>query len=28
DDQAFDRQIVIPPVLFRGGKHENFNSNN
>ncbi|HDK2442960.1 TPA: host specificity protein J, partial [Escherichia coli] len=22
DDQAFDRQIVIPPVLFRGGKHE------
>ncbi|HCS7393906.1 TPA: host specificity protein J, partial [Escherichia coli] len=26
DDQAFDRQIVIPPVLFRGGKHENFNS--
>ncbi|WP_407243392.1 phage tail tip protein [Escherichia coli] len=19
DDQAFDRQIVIPPVLFRGG---------
>ncbi|WP_308064491.1 phage attachment tail tip protein J [Escherichia marmotae] len=28
DDQAFDRQIVVPPVLFRGGKHENFNSNN
>ncbi|WP_201796341.1 phage tail tip domain-containing protein, partial [Escherichia coli] len=28
DDQAFDRQIVIPPVLFRGSKHENFNSNN
>ncbi|EJU0098575.1 DUF1983 domain-containing protein, partial [Escherichia coli] len=28
DDQAFDRQIVIPPVLFHGGKHENFNSNN
>ncbi|HDW2612524.1 TPA: host specificity protein J, partial [Escherichia coli] len=28
DDQAFDRQIVIPPVLFRGGKHENFNSKN
>ncbi|HBV0519713.1 TPA: host specificity protein J, partial [Escherichia coli] len=28
DDQAFDRQIVIPPVLFRGGKHKNFNSNN
>ncbi|WP_434006045.1 phage tail tip domain-containing protein, partial [Escherichia coli] len=27
DDQAFDRQIVVPPVLFRGGKHENFNSN-
>ncbi|MXE59068.1 phage tail tip domain-containing protein, partial [Escherichia coli] len=22
DDQAFDRQIVIPPVLFRGRKHE------
>ena len=28
DDQAFDRQIVVPPVLFRGGRHENFNSNN
>ncbi|EFB3980745.1 host specificity protein J, partial [Escherichia coli] len=28
DDQAFDRQIVVPPILFRGGKHENFNSNN
>ncbi|MCN7194304.1 DUF1983 domain-containing protein, partial [Escherichia coli] len=28
DGQAFDRQIVVPPVLFRGGKHENFNSNN
>ncbi|EMV20527.1 phage attachment tail tip protein J [Escherichia coli] len=28
DDQAFDRQIVVPPVLFRGGKHENFNSHN
>ncbi|EQA0484080.1 host specificity protein J, partial [Escherichia coli] len=28
DDQAFDRQIVVPPVLFRGGKHKNFNSNN
>ncbi|MDF3917098.1 host specificity protein J, partial [Escherichia coli] len=28
DDQGFDRQIVIPPVLFRGGKHQNFNSNN
>ncbi|WP_044705198.1 phage attachment tail tip protein J [Escherichia coli] len=28
DDQNFDRQVMIPPVLFRGGKHENFNSNN
>ncbi len=28
DDQKFDRQVMIPPVLFRGGKHENFNSNN
>ncbi|EIH7888352.1 host specificity protein J, partial [Escherichia coli] len=28
DDQKFDRQVIIPPVLFRGGKHENFNSNN
>ncbi|WP_425535285.1 phage tail tip protein, partial [Escherichia coli] len=28
DDQEFDRQVMIPPVLFRGGKHENFNSNN
>ncbi|EMA2478486.1 host specificity protein J, partial [Escherichia coli] len=27
DDQKFDRQVMIPPVLFRGGKHENFNSN-
>ncbi|EGZ5258868.1 host specificity protein J, partial [Escherichia coli] len=25
DDQKFDRQVMIPPVLFRGGKHENFN---
>ncbi|EJU9694877.1 host specificity protein J, partial [Escherichia coli] len=24
DDQKFDRQVMIPPVLFRGGKHENF----
>ncbi|EKT3972469.1 host specificity protein J, partial [Escherichia coli] len=23
DDQKFDRQVMIPPVLFRGGKHEN-----
>ncbi|HAO0322014.1 TPA: host specificity protein J [Escherichia coli] len=22
DDQPFDRQIIIPPVLFRGAKHE------
>ncbi|ENM0236248.1 host specificity protein J, partial [Escherichia coli] len=22
DDQKFDRQVMIPPVLFRGGKHE------
>ncbi|EFE5563496.1 host specificity protein J [Escherichia coli] len=28
DDQKFDRQVMIPPVLFHGGKHENFNSNN
>ncbi|HAX6903042.1 TPA: host specificity protein J [Escherichia coli] len=28
DDQKFDRQVMIPPVLFRGGKHQNFNSNN
>ncbi|MBN6398455.1 host specificity protein J [Escherichia coli] len=28
DDQAFDRQIIIPPVLFRGTKHQNTNSNN
>ncbi|KAE9883646.1 DUF1983 domain-containing protein [Escherichia coli] len=28
DDQGFDRQIIIPPVLFRGTKHQNFNSNN
>ncbi|EFG1108571.1 host specificity protein J [Escherichia coli] len=28
DDQKFDRQVMIPPVLFRGGKHENFKSNN
>ncbi|HDC9044206.1 TPA: host specificity protein J, partial [Escherichia coli] len=28
DDQKFDRQVMIPSVLFRGGKHENFNSNN
>uniref|UniRef100_UPI000BE36FC5 phage attachment tail tip protein J n=2 Tax=Escherichia coli TaxID=562 RepID=UPI000BE36FC5 len=28
DDQKFDRQVMIPPVLFRGGKHKNFNSNN
>ncbi len=28
DDQKFDRQVMIPPVLFRGGKHENFNNNN
>ncbi|EFA2090057.1 host specificity protein J, partial [Escherichia coli] len=28
DDQKFDRQVMIPPVLFRGGKHENLNSNN
>ncbi|EFB8895388.1 DUF1983 domain-containing protein, partial [Escherichia coli] len=28
DDQKFDRQVMIPPVLFRGGKHDNFNSNN
>ncbi|KEK73039.1 hypothetical protein AC07_5476, partial [Escherichia coli 3-475-03_S3_C1] len=26
DDQGFDRQIIIPPVLFRGTKHQNFNS--
>ncbi|EOL9848348.1 DUF1983 domain-containing protein, partial [Escherichia coli] len=25
DDQGFDRQIIIPPVLFRGTKHQNFN---
>ncbi|EFE1778751.1 host specificity protein J, partial [Escherichia coli] len=24
DDQGFDRQIIIPPVLFRGTKHQNF----
>ncbi|EFI3114157.1 host specificity protein J [Escherichia coli] len=28
DDQDFDRQIIIPPVLFRGTKHQNFNSPN
>lgn len=28
DDQGFDRQIIIPPVLFRGAKHQNFNSPN
>ncbi|EOM8698107.1 DUF1983 domain-containing protein, partial [Escherichia coli] len=28
DDQGFDRQIIIPPVLFRGTKHQNFNSHN
>ncbi|HCP3680353.1 TPA: DUF1983 domain-containing protein [Escherichia coli] len=28
DDQGFDRQIIIPPVLFRGMKHQNFNSKN
>ncbi|EFG1560032.1 host specificity protein J, partial [Escherichia coli] len=28
DDQGFDRQIIIPPVLFRGMKHQNFNSPN
>ncbi|MCQ8806059.1 phage tail tip domain-containing protein, partial [Escherichia coli] len=28
DDHIFDRQVMIPPVLIRGGKHENFNSNN
>ncbi len=28
DDQGFDRQVVIPPVLFRGTKHQNFNSHN
>ncbi|EEQ6357948.1 host specificity protein J, partial [Escherichia coli] len=28
DDQGFDRQIIIPPVLFRGTKHKNFNSPN
>nr|WP_235777871.1 DUF1983 domain-containing protein [Escherichia coli] len=28
DDQGFDRQIIIPPVLFRGTKHQNFNSPN
>ncbi|WMX92002.1 host specificity protein J [Escherichia coli] len=28
DDQGFDRQIIIPPVLFHGTKHQNFNSPN
>ncbi|HBQ4521455.1 TPA: phage tail length tape measure family protein [Escherichia coli] len=28
DDQGFDRQIIIPPVVFRGTKHQNFNSPN
>ncbi|EHL6052292.1 host specificity protein J [Escherichia coli] len=28
DDQGFDRQIIIPPVLFRGTKHQDFNSPN
>ncbi len=28
DDQGFDRHIIIPPVLFRGTKHQNFNSPN
>ncbi|KYS96604.1 phage tail tip domain-containing protein, partial [Escherichia coli] len=28
DDQGFDRQIIIPPVLFRGTKHQNVNSPN
>lgn len=28
DDQGFDRQIIIPPVVFRGAKHQNFNSPN
>ncbi|KOZ34861.1 host specificity protein J [Escherichia coli] len=28
DDQGFDRQIIIPPVLFRRTKHQNFNSPN
>ncbi|EFB7134239.1 host specificity protein J, partial [Escherichia coli] len=28
DDQGFDWQIIIPPVLFRGTKHQNFNSPN
>ncbi|EFG1064678.1 host specificity protein J [Escherichia coli] len=28
DDHGFDRQIIIPPVLFRGTKHQNFNSPN
>ncbi|EJQ0323986.1 host specificity protein J [Escherichia coli] len=28
DDQGFDRQIIIPPVLFLGTKHQNFNSPN
>ncbi|CAD7361964.1 putative host specificity protein [Escherichia coli] len=28
DDQGFDRQIIIPSVLFRGTKHQNFNSPN
>ncbi|EFE9533646.1 host specificity protein J [Escherichia coli] len=28
DDQGFDRQIIIPPVLFRGTKHQSFNSPN
>ncbi|EPN7129756.1 phage tail tip protein, partial [Escherichia coli] len=28
DDQGFDRQIIIPPVLFRGTKHQSVNSPN
>ncbi|HBC1012620.1 TPA: DUF1983 domain-containing protein [Escherichia coli] len=28
DDHDFDRQVIIPPVLFRGTKHQNFNSPN
>ncbi|EHL2370862.1 host specificity protein J [Escherichia coli] len=26
DDQGFDRQIIIPPVLFRGARHEHQSS--
>ncbi|HAY0219001.1 TPA: host specificity protein J [Escherichia coli] len=28
DDQAFDRQIMIPPVLFRGAEHESYSNYN